>query len=70
MNRVPRLWISNTGRCTCDAHGGNYLTDAIASAPRSEHHLTPLDNWLAIRTGEGCSCNECGATVSPVYIAA
>ena len=43
--RVKRLWVSNTGRVVCDAHGGMYLEAAIEQAPRRLWHITPLDAW-------------------------
>lgn len=43
--RVARLWVSNSGRVACDAHGGMYLEAAIERFPRRRSHVTPLDAW-------------------------
>lgn len=47
--QVPRLWVSNTGRVSCDEHGGGYLNASIEQHPRRRRHETPLDAWKDVR---------------------
>lgn len=60
------LWASNTGRCTCTAHAGNYLAEKIKSysdvynvAP--SFVATPLDSWewFSDEDLDDLRCDEC-----------
>jgi hypothetical protein len=75
--RVARLWVSNSGRVACDAHGGMYLTVAVEQAPRRRRHTTPLDAWEGYTAREvalyldgdtsvlSCEDSRCGARIGP-----
>jgi len=75
--RVKRLWVSNTGRVACDAHGGMYLAAATERWPRRRRHDTPLDCWEAYRASDipkyapgeveslSCEDSRCGARIGP-----
>ncbi|MEJ5869425.1 hypothetical protein WDV85_16970 [Pseudokineococcus sp. 5B2Z-1] len=75
--RVARLWVSNSGRVACDAHGGMYLAVAVEQAPRRRHHTTPLDAWEGYTAREvalyldgdtsvlSCEDSRCGARIGP-----
>lgn len=57
-----RLWIGENGQIVCSKHGGNYLKENIASAPKSPHHSTPLGTWVDVTNNpdvKGVPCEIC-----------
>ena len=69
---VPVLYISNGGEVVCAAHGGGYLSAAVAAYPKRRKHSTPLGVWEAVRPTDPDAaelaeypCEACGATLAP-----
>lgn len=61
------------GRIACAAHGGHYLSSAVASDPDGAWFDTPLGTWnrwsivdeneWRAATGSPACCESCGATI-------
>jgi hypothetical protein len=66
---TQKLWISDNGDVTCEAHAGVYLTSSIQAKPKAKQHKTPLDNWALYFThllgGENLVCETCVPWHSP-----
>lgn len=50
--KAQRYWASNTGRVSCEEHGGNYLKSAVSRMPKARRIVTPLDAWERLTARE------------------
>ena len=59
------VYLDDNGRCTCEAHAGEYLRASIAAMPDAQFHPTPLGTWERFTAhdirifGGGIDCEEC-----------